>query len=167
MITSTTAMGGVAAWATGGDFLQGAIQGLSIGLLNHAMHDDVPSRYVPLSERTIELDEVVVIGKSPFLKKGFNVDAAVAFLNTHAYASYVKGKCGKCAKAVRLSLDADGIKTNPHPLSAKDYGSYLRKWGFMEIPTTDYIPRKGDIRVFQNYPGGTPHGHIDMFNGGQ
>ena len=39
MIASTTAMGSVVAWATGGDFLQGAMQGLMIGALNHAQHD--------------------------------------------------------------------------------------------------------------------------------
>ena len=38
MITSTTAMGGAVAWATGGDFLQGAIQGMMIGALNHNPH---------------------------------------------------------------------------------------------------------------------------------
>jgi len=39
MIASTTAMGGVVAWATGGDFLQGAIQGMTIGLFNHQAHE--------------------------------------------------------------------------------------------------------------------------------
>lgn len=39
MVASTTVMGGMVAWATGGDFLQGAMQGMTIGLLNHAMHD--------------------------------------------------------------------------------------------------------------------------------
>ena len=39
MIASTTSMGGVVAWATGGDFLQGAMQGMNIGLFNHALHD--------------------------------------------------------------------------------------------------------------------------------
>lgn len=43
MVSSTTAMGGVVAWATGGDFLQGAMLGMNIGFLNHAMHDDPPS----------------------------------------------------------------------------------------------------------------------------
>lgn len=43
MVSSTAAMGGVVAWATGGDFLQGAMQGMNIGFLNHAMHDDPPS----------------------------------------------------------------------------------------------------------------------------
>ena len=32
-------MGGLAAWATGGDFLQGAMQGLTIGIMNHMQHD--------------------------------------------------------------------------------------------------------------------------------
>lgn len=40
MIASTTVMGGLAAWATGGDFLQGAMQGMTIGLFNHAAHND-------------------------------------------------------------------------------------------------------------------------------
>ncbi len=40
MIASTTVMGGVVAWATGGDFLQGAMQGMMIGALNHAQHDN-------------------------------------------------------------------------------------------------------------------------------
>lgn len=38
-LSSTTA-GGITAWATGGSFLNGAIQGLKIGLFNHSMHDD-------------------------------------------------------------------------------------------------------------------------------
>ena len=39
MDASSSAMGGMVAWVTGGDFLQGALKGLQIGLLNHAMHD--------------------------------------------------------------------------------------------------------------------------------
>ena len=66
-----------------------------------------------------------------------------------------------------LALEAGGINTNPHPISAKDYEPYLKKWGFTKIPQSDYDPIKGDIRVFQNYPGGSKHGHIDMYNGKQ
>ncbi len=40
MAMSSAAMGGLVALATGGDFLQGALNGFQIGLLNHAMHDD-------------------------------------------------------------------------------------------------------------------------------
>lgn len=38
MVFSSAAIGGVAAWATGGNFLQGALAGLKIGLFNHAAH---------------------------------------------------------------------------------------------------------------------------------
>ena len=40
MVASTTAMGGLVAWATGGDFLMGAMQGMKIGLLNHDAHEE-------------------------------------------------------------------------------------------------------------------------------
>ena len=39
MVASTTAMGGVVAWMTGNDFLQGAMEGMTIGALNHAQHE--------------------------------------------------------------------------------------------------------------------------------
>ena len=39
MIASTTAMGGAVAWLTGGEFLQGAMNGMMIGAFNHALHD--------------------------------------------------------------------------------------------------------------------------------
>ncbi len=62
MLGSTTLMGGVVAWATGGKFLEGAMRGLMIGALNHAWHNrDVP-HYRILPDGSAELDEVVVIG---------------------------------------------------------------------------------------------------------
>ena len=39
MVASTTVMGGAIAWLTGGDFLQGAIEGMNIGFFNHAAHN--------------------------------------------------------------------------------------------------------------------------------
>lgn len=45
MITTTTLTGGFAAWATGGDFLLGAMQGMRIGALNHAIHDNEITYY--------------------------------------------------------------------------------------------------------------------------
>jgi len=65
MVASTTAMGGVVAWATGGDFLQGAMQGMSIGSFNHAMHDDPPSVSTQQEDQNLQnmLPEVVVTAK--------------------------------------------------------------------------------------------------------
>jgi len=51
MVASTTVMGGVVAWATGGDFLQGAMQGMMIGALNHAQHDQYDPMYKREAER--------------------------------------------------------------------------------------------------------------------
>lgn len=41
-----------------------------------------------------------------------------------------------------------------HPEYAKNYGPYLLNNGFRHITTGCWIPRKGDIIVIQNYPGG-------------
>ena len=67
MVASTTAMGGIVAWATGGDFLQGAMQGMMIGVFNHAMHDDPPSVSTQQEDQNLEimLSDVIVIGKAP------------------------------------------------------------------------------------------------------
>ena len=98
---------------------------------------------------------------------GFDIDIAVNYLNEHAYPKYDRTTCGRCARAVRLSLEAGGINTTNHPISAKNYGPYLQKWGFNIVDKIDYSPLKGDVRVFQNYIGGSTHGHINMYNGNQ
>ncbi|MCD6661159.1 MAG: hypothetical protein LT105_13430, partial [Lentimicrobium sp.] len=97
----------------------------------------------------------------------FNIENAVNYLNRNAYPKYDKATCGYCARAVRKSLEAGGINTSNRPNSAKDYGPYLQKWGFGIVERNGYTPLKGDIRVFQNYEGGSKHGHINMFNGNQ
>lgn len=64
MVASTTVMGGAVAWATGSDFLQGAMQGMKIGLFNHAMHDgDGDIKYYHDKNGNIrgEISEVVVV----------------------------------------------------------------------------------------------------------
>lgn len=62
MVASTTMMGGLASWATGGDFFQGAMQGFQIGFLNHAMHDGVKIEYTQDEYGNIngQIPEVVI-----------------------------------------------------------------------------------------------------------
>ena len=95
------------------------------------------------------------------------VDKAIATLNANASTpenlKYQSKR--ECAKYVRLALEAGGIDTSEHPKYAKDYGPYLEKWGFHEISRTNYIPQKGDIKVWQNHIGGHIAGHINMYNG--
>lgn len=65
IIASSTAIGGFAAWATGGSFIEGAIQGLNVGLYNHAMHDGDGKTYRIDADGTVEggeLPEVTVSG---------------------------------------------------------------------------------------------------------
>ena len=63
MIASTTAMGGAVAWLTGGEFLQGAMNGMQIAILNHSMHDgDNDQTYTVQPDGSILLNEVVVKG---------------------------------------------------------------------------------------------------------
>lgn len=74
---------------------------------------------------------------------------------------------GYCATAIRQGLEAGGLNTLGHPRYAKNYGPFLVKLGFDIVNGDDYTPQKGDIRVFESYPGQVPYaaGHIDMFNG--
>ena len=71
LMASTTAAGGAIAWATGGDFLQGALNGLQIGAFNFAEHDGYDGNRGPgyvkrLPDGTLEaiepLQEVVCKG---------------------------------------------------------------------------------------------------------
>lgn len=97
---------------------------------------------------------VVIKGQRP-------VTRYVSFMNQQALATY----SGQCAKYVRQGLEAAGYDTSGHPVAAKDYGPTLLKNGFTEVPKAGYVPKAGDTVVFQNYPGGSAAGHIEMFNG--
>jgi len=100
-------------------------------------------------------------------RPSFSLNKSVDYLTRNAYPQYNKATCGNCAKAVRESIEIGGINTDKRPVSAsaKDYGPYLKEWGFNEISLQDYEPVKGDVRVIQSYKGGSKHGHLDMFNG--
>jgi len=97
----------------------------------------------------------------PSTTSTFNIDDAIIRLN----ASAASKSQHRCAKYVRLAIQAGGINTNVHPAEAREYKPYLLRWGFKTVDKTDYAPLKGDIRVFQPYPNGNPAGHIDMYNG--
>ena len=62
LMASTTAAGGAIAWATGGDFLQGALNGLQIGAFNFVEDDDRPIKYYHDSNNNLygEIPGIVV-----------------------------------------------------------------------------------------------------------
>lgn len=96
---------------------------------------------------------------------GYSVQRAVDYLVTHAYPSY-NSKCGFCARAVRLSLEAGGLSMVGHPGSAYEYKDFLPKIGFYAVSEVSYVPRKGDIVVIDRIDG-HPNGHIAMYSGSQ
>ena len=83
MVASTTTMGGIVAWATGDDFLQGAMQGMQIGILNHSLHDgdegSIPLK-VSVTANEAGMYEVTVIGARKGGKE--NILAIAAEINT-------------------------------------------------------------------------------------
>jgi type VI secretion system secreted protein VgrG len=93
----------------------------------------------------------------------FNIDEAVKYLDENAEAV----PFGKCATYVRKALEAGGLDMSARPISAKDYGPYLKHMMFKSIDLKNYRPAKGDIVVIQNYKGGDIHGHIAMYDGAQ
>lgn len=93
-------------------------------------------------------------------------------LDTEKFAKHLrenaqKKSLGKCAKYVRLGLQAGGLVVQNQPTHAKDYGPTLRRMGFSEITVENpdtYKFMKGDIVVIQPYAAGKS-GHIAAFDG--
>ena len=101
-----------------------------------------------------------------YRRPGFDIDAAVTHLNA---AAGEKSK-HKCARYVREAIEAGGMSTSDRPDYACKYGPFLLRKGFNQINITDpndYTPIKGDIVVFDTYPGQSPDpaGHIQIYNG--
>ncbi|UII28980.1 glycoside hydrolase family 104 protein [Fulvivirga maritima] len=93
-------------------------------------------------------------------KEGLDLNKVIERLNKRAGAIDVA--VGYCAKYVRLALEAGGMSTAGRPLSAKDYGPFLLKKGFVEVPIGD--DKIGDIVVMESFKN-NPDGHIQMYNG--
>ena len=93
---------------------------------------------------------------------GYSISKAVSYLKDRCY----KESHGKCAYFIRMALEAGGLSTAGHPVSACEYDSFLPKLGFHQVDKQNYSPRMGDIIVLEAVAG-HPHGHIAMFTGGE
>lgn len=94
----------------------------------------------------------------------YNIDKAVEYVNNNAEPKSL----GKCAKYVRLAINAGGI-TNIFGHATEYYDTdKLVKYGFTKIGTNlDSISiKKGDIAAFGSVKG-HPYGHVAMWNGTQ
>ena len=88
MVASTTAMGGVVAWMTGNDFLQGAMEGMTIGLFNHTVHnneDEASPLKVSVETNKAGTYEIFVIGS----RKGGEGDALAVAAGINTFADNV------------------------------------------------------------------------------
>ncbi|GFO62087.1 hypothetical protein GMPD_00060 [Geomonas paludis] len=98
--------------------------------------------------------------------KGWDRLAAAAYLVDPINGWAGKRSKGRCARAIRLAINAGRIPTPNNPVSAADYKSYLPKLGFSPVDIESYAPRIGDIAVFPaDVSSGHVHGHIEMFTG--
>lgn len=101
-------------------------------------------------------------GKTPF-----KVAQAVRWMQANAYPRYTKGKCGRCARAVRLALLSGGLHApwGNYAPSAKYYMSILPANGWDEIPVSQ-AGEPGDVCVIgacvDSKGRKHPDGHIAM-----
>ncbi len=105
-----------------------------------------------------------------YRRPGFDIDAAIIRIHKEIDKRADKKSIGYCARYVRWGLESGGINTSNRPNYACKYGPFLLRKGFNQINITDpndYTPIKGDIVVFDTYPGQPkyPAGHIQMYNG--
>ncbi len=92
-----------------------------------------------------------------------DADKMAKFGDEHAN----KKSTGYCARYTRQALAAGGVNLTP-PKSglAKDFGPSLEKAGFQTVPPKNYTPQKGDVIVFQPYPGQhLKAGHMQFYDG--
>src|SRR3954464_15357338 len=101
------------------------------------------------------------VGAAATGKSKLDIEKAILHLRSNAQPNSI----GRCARFVRLALAAGGVKIDPPPRVAKEYGPLLRKFKFTEVPEEDYEPKAGDIVVIQPCVGGNPAGHIAMYSG--
>jgi hypothetical protein len=71
---------------------------------------------------------------------------------------------GKCARYVRLALEAAGANTAGHPIDAKGWGPTLLQNRFQPVAADAYAAQLGDIAVIQSTSESLP-GHIEGFDG--
>ena len=97
----------------------------------------------------------------------WNIQNAISFLSRNAESKSI----GRCAKYVRMAIEAGGLSTSGRPGSAYQYKGYLPKIGFNAIGNilgkekqkewSRNNAKPGDIAVMDH----GEHGHICMWNG--
>lgn len=95
---------------------------------------------------------------------GWNIKKACEWLQSNSHSSSTH----RCAKYVRMAIEAGGISTEGRPLWAWKYINFLPKIGFKHIGTysqNGYTPEPGDIAVYLKGNDKNVPGHICMWTG--
>ncbi len=115
-------IGGLATWAMGGDFIQGAIMGLKIGLLNHGMHDYLKKRVDPDGLVSWDMPELEVKAR-----KLDSIDAVVLAINFSYNYFAVYDICGGS-----ITKYTDQSNYDTHNLFGKKYAFSEKIWNGTE-----------------------------------
>lgn len=70
----------------------------------------------------------------------------------------------KCARSVRLALQAGGAKFASHPVAAADWGKTLTQIGYRKINLSFDRPQAGDIYIIDRNAA-SRYGHIAAYTG--
>lgn len=87
----------------------------------------------------------------------FDAGKAASWLIQNSHSSSI----GRCAKYVRMGIEAGGISTAGRPVAAQEYVNFLPRIGFNQIGSGS--PQVGDICVINH----GKYGHISMYCGSQ
>ena len=90
-------------------------------------------------------------------------------INLHKFSSKLESISAnhskeKCAKNIRIALQAAGADVSKHPVAASDWGQTLEKNGYKKIKPAFNRPQEGDIYIIERTSGHT-YGHIAGYTG--
>lgn len=90
-------------------------------------------------------------------------------INLHKFSSKLESMSAqhskeKCAKNIRIALQAAGADVSKHPVAASDWGHTLEKNGYKKIKPAFNRPQEGDIYIIERTNGHT-YGHIAGYTG--
>lgn len=124
--------------------------------------EDPAAKHRARQRAKVEAGMRLTIGERKAAATNFDPEKAAEWANTKAE----HGSKGRCAKYTREALEAGGIKlSRPTSGLAKDYGGSLEKAGFQTVPPMKYVPKKGDVIIFQPPDKAHKAGHMQMYNG--
>lgn len=88
-----------------------------------------------------------------------------AFINRLSRVTAVRSTA-RCAKFIRIALQAAGAQFVNHPVAASDWGETLEEIGYKQITPAFDQPQKGDIYIIHRTQK-HKYGHIAAFTGEQ